>query len=151
MARILTEHAAFPVCWAEEGEYPRAGQAYLAPPGRHLLVCPDGTLSLPRARKIGLGRPSADRLFQSLARRPSRQTLAVVLSGFGQDGSHGVRALKEAGGVTLAQEAGSSEFPDMPRNAAATGCIDYVLPLAEIGPKLAELTHKMLAASQAAF
>jgi two-component system, chemotaxis family, CheB/CheR fusion protein len=63
----------------------------------------------------------------------------VVLSGSGRDGATGIRAIKEAGGVTLAQDPEEAEFRPMPQAAVETGCIDFILPLEKIGITLIKL------------
>ena len=123
----------------QEGDRLRVGWVYVTPGGNHLQVCPKRTLTLTLAERVGLGRPSADLLFGSLAESIGEQAVAVVLTGTGSDGARGVRAVKAAGGVTLAQDEASSQFVGMPRSAVATGCIDLVLPLEEISPTLVKI------------
>jgi chemotaxis response regulator CheB len=65
--------------------------------------------------------------------------IGVVLSGSGRDGATGIRAIKEAGGITIAQDPETAEFHPMPQAAVETGCIDFVLPLEKIGSTLIEL------------
>ena len=91
------------------------------------------------AEKVGLGRPSADLLFKSLAESVGARAVAVVLTGTGRDGAQGVRAVKAAGGVTIAQDEPSSRFVGMPRSAVETNCVDFVLPLDEVAPSLVNL------------
>ena len=103
--------------------------------GGHLQVAePDGSP----------GRPVAiDVLFRTLAEVERERALCVVLSGTGSDGSVGLRRIKERGGMTLVQTPTDAEYNGMPTNAIATGCVDVVLPAAEIGPKLVELWANM--------
>jgi two-component system chemotaxis response regulator CheB len=67
----------------------------------------------------------------------------VVLSGSGKDGAEGLRTIKESGGTTIAQTPETAEFKPMPEAAIATGCVDFVLPLEEIGKKLTELCCRL--------
>ena len=69
--------------------------------------------------------------------------IGVVLTGMGRDGTDGVQAVKEAGGVVIAQDEATSEWFSMPRSAIATGAVDYVLPLDRIGAKLVELLDRL--------
>ncbi len=144
LAAILGRSSALRVQDARQGDRLRAGRVYVAPCGTHLEVCPDETLSLFAAPHVGLGRPSADRLFRSLADCAGERSIAVVLTGLGRDGSRGVRAVKASGGTTLAQDAPSSQFAAMPQSAAQTGCVDFVLPLTEIPQTLITLTRQRI-------
>src|SRR2546428_807136 len=78
-----------PVKEAEEGDPLRPGTVFIAPPDRHLLVNPDGTLSLSQAELVHFVRPSADLLFESVAASFKDRVIAVVLTGMGTDGAPG--------------------------------------------------------------
>ncbi|MEW6755260.1 MAG: chemotaxis protein CheB [Candidatus Latescibacterota bacterium] len=75
------------------------------------------------------GTPPVDALFQSLARELGRRATAVGLSGTGGDGTLGVRAVRTAGGVAIAQAPDTAEHPSMPQSAIATGLVDALLPV----------------------
>ncbi len=139
MPEILRRRIGLRVKQAEAGDRLAAGTVYVAPPDRHLLVDAGGTLSLADTERVRHVRPSADRLFAALAESFGPRAIAVVLSGSGRDGADGVRAVKQAGGCVIAQDAASSEFEGMPAAAIATGAVDRVLPLGAIGPALIEL------------
>ncbi len=136
---ILGRATSIPVKEAEAGERVAAGRAYVAPPDHHLLVDPDGTLSLTRTEFVHFVRPSADLLFESVAASYGERAIAVVLSGSGVDGASGVRAIRTRGGVVIAQDEASSEFFGMPGAAIETGDVNHVLPLDEIAPLLVGL------------
>ena len=142
LAHILGRHTDLNVKQAQQGDRLRAGWVYVAPPGRHLLVCPDGTLSLSDTDKVRHCRPSADVLFSSLAASVGARAVGVVLTGGDGDGADGIQAIKGAGGVTLAQDQQSSQDFSMPRSAAATGDVDLVLPLTEIAQRLIALVGR---------
>jgi two-component system, chemotaxis family, protein-glutamate methylesterase/glutaminase len=139
MAEILTRRVAVQVKQAEDGDILRAGTVFIAPPDRHLLVNPDGTLSLSRSELVHFVRPSADLLFESLAASYKDRAVTVVLSGSGSDGATGVEAIKKMGGTVIVQDQPSSEFFGMPGAAIQTGMADFVLPLNEIGHALVTL------------
>jgi two-component system chemotaxis response regulator CheB len=140
MAEILTRRVHLEVRQAQGGELIRPGFVYIAPPDRHLLVSPQGVLSLSDAALVRYVRPSADLLFSSLAASFGPRVIAVVLSGTGRDGADGVRDVKQMGGTVLAQDEASSEFFGMPGAAIGTGAVDRVLPLESIAGFLIELT-----------
>jgi two-component system, chemotaxis family, protein-glutamate methylesterase/glutaminase len=139
MADILSRRTALHVEEAKEGTRLNLGTAYIAPPNRHLLVNPDGTISLSQSELVHFVRPSADLLFESVAASYKDRVIAVVLSGTGSDGSMGVKAIKKMGGTVIVQDEQSSEFYGMPGAAIQTGCIDFVLPLDEIASALVTL------------
>lgn len=135
---LLGRSTALTVKQAEHGEILLPGTVYTAPPDEHLLVGP-GKIQLAHTQLVHFSRPSIDLLFESVAGTYGSRSIAVVLTGSGKDGSEGLRAIKEAGGVTLAQSPETAEFRPMPEAAVKTGCVDFILPLEKIGEKLAEL------------
>jgi two-component system, chemotaxis family, protein-glutamate methylesterase/glutaminase len=139
MADILNRRTPLRVMQAKEGERIEAGRVYIAPPDRHLLVNADHTLSLTHTELVHFVRPSADLLFESVAASYKDRAIGVVLSGTGHDGAMGVEAIKKMGGTVVAQDKETSEFFGMPGAAAETGCVDFVLPLDQIGPALVTL------------
>jgi len=139
MAEILGRATHLKVKQAEEGEAVRASTVYIAAPNRHLLVGPDGTLSLSDMELVHFLRPSADLMFESVAGSYRDRAIAVVLTGTGTDGAMGVRAVKKVGGTVIAQDEATAEFFGMPGAAAQTGSVDIVLPLSEIASALVSL------------
>jgi two-component system chemotaxis response regulator CheB len=139
MAEILNRRTALPVKEAETEESLRAGTVYIAPPDRHLLVNSDRTLSLSRSALVHYVRPSADLLFESVAVGFGERAIAVVLTGSGRDGTTGVRAIKERGGIVIAQDEPSSEHFGMPGAAIRSGAVDFILSLEEIASALITL------------
>src|SRR5213080_1611618 len=139
MADILSRRTPLHVKEAEEGDHLSPGMVYIAPPNRHLLVNPDGTLSLSQSELVHFVRPSADLLFESVAASFKDRVIGVVLSGTGADGSMGLRAIKKMGGTVIAQDERTSEFFGMPGAAIETGTVDFVLPIEEIPPALVSL------------
>jgi two-component system chemotaxis response regulator CheB len=139
MADLLNRRSALHTTEAHEGEHLEPRRVYIAPPNRHLLVNPDGTMSLSQSDLVHFVRPSADLLFESVAASYRERVIAVVLTGTGSDGSMGVEAVKKMGGTVIAQDAETAEFSGMPNAAIQTGCVDFVLTLDEIGPALVKL------------
>jgi two-component system, chemotaxis family, protein-glutamate methylesterase/glutaminase len=137
LAPLLGQKTALHVKQAEHGEPLLPGVAYVAPPDEHLLVGP-GKVQLVHSQLVHFSRPSIDLLFESVAGTYGSRCIGIVLTGSGRDGSAGIRAIKEAGGTTIVQDPGHSEFRIMPDAAVATGCVDFVLPVAEIGQALVQ-------------
>lgn len=138
IASLLGRSTKLEVKQAEHGEILLPGMVYTAPPDEHLLVGP-GKIQLAHTQLVHFSRPSIDLLFESVAGTYGARSIAVVLSGSGKDGSAGIRTIKGAGGVTIAQKPETAEFKHMPEAAIETGCIDFILPLEKIGEKLAGL------------
>jgi len=139
IADIFGRRTALKVKEAEEGDQLSPGMVFTAPPNRHLLVNPDGSVSLSQSELVHFVRPSADLLFESVAASYKDRVIAVVLSGTGADGSMGVRAIKKMGGTIIAQDEKTSDFFGMPGAAIETGTVDFVLPIEEIPPALVSL------------
>jgi len=140
LAELLSRKTAIPVKLAEHGEHMLPGIVYIAPPDEHLLAGP-GKLQLAHSQLVNFLRPSIDLLFESVAGTYGSHCIGVVLSGSGKDGSNGIRAIKQAGGVTIAQDPTGAEFNSMPQAAVATGCVDLVLPLEDLGLRLTGLCN----------
>lgn len=139
MADILSRRISLAVTQAEDGEPLCPAHVYLAPPDRHLLVTRQRTISLSSTEKVHHVRPSGDVLFESVAACYGMGAVAVILTGGDGDGATGLLAVKEAGGVTIAQDEASSESFSMPRAAIATGGVDHILTLEAIAPMLMSL------------
>lgn len=130
-----TEHS---VSLAIDGQKLPERGVFLAPPSRHMIMR-NGRLQLNDEAERYSCRPSADVLFESLAHEYGTTVAACLLTGMGQDGARGLLAIRQAGGVTIAQDEASSIVYGMPREAALMGAAQRVLPLSEIGPALATL------------
>jgi two-component system, chemotaxis family, protein-glutamate methylesterase/glutaminase len=144
LSEILGRQAALPVETAEDGAPLVPATIYVAPPGAHLLVNPDRTMSLTHSEMVHFVRPSIDLLLESAAAAFGRGTIATILTGTGTDGAMGAEAVKLRGGTVIVQDEATSDYFGMPAAAIATGCVDRVLPLAEIPAAIATL----VAASQ---
>jgi two-component system chemotaxis response regulator CheB len=139
MADILSRRTPLRVKQAQEGDRLEPGNVYIAPPNRHLLVNPDGTLALSQSELVHFLRPSADLLFESVAASYRNRAIAVVLTGTGSDGGMGVEAIKKMQGTVIVQDRESAEFSGMPSTAIETGVVDFILPLTEIASALIKL------------
>ena len=140
LGAVLGRECRLPVREASDHEPLKPGVVYVGPPGAHLTLL-GGDLMLSDAAPVHFARPSVDVLFRSVAAACGARAVAVVLTGAGVDGAAGFREIKRLGGRTIVQDPASAEYTGMPRAAYATGCADFTLPLASIGPALAGLVH----------
>ncbi|MDP2275372.1 MAG: chemotaxis protein CheB [Archangium sp.] len=136
LIRKLTHLEVFEV---EEGMPVRVNCVYVIPPGRDLALL-NGTLRLLESGSNRGLRLPIDFFFRSLADDHKELAIAVVLSGTGSDGSVGVRAIKEQGGLVIAQVPSSTEFEGMPRSAIATGAVDYEVTPSDMAGRLIKYT-----------
>ena len=135
----LQQRCALPVAAARDGEPLVPGRILFAPEGAHLVVRPGGSVHLSLDPPINGHRPSVDALFQSVAKVYGPRSAGVLLTGMGVDGAEGLLAIREAGGVTLAQDEQSCVVFGMPRAAIALGAVHSVLSPVGIGRSLMAL------------
>jgi two-component system chemotaxis response regulator CheB len=125
------------------GEPIRPGQVYVAPPDHHMLL--DGErVKIVRGPTENHTRPAIDPLFRSAALHHGPSVIGVILTGFLDDGSAGLVAVKARGGLAVVQDPADAREPSMPRNALENVDADHVLPLAMIGPTLARLAGERI-------
>ncbi len=125
----------------QDGEEILHGRIYIAPPDRHLLV-KNGYIRLARGPRENCNRPAVDPLFRTAARAYGRRVVSVVLSGTLDDGTAGLMAVKQRGGVAIVQKPEEALYSGMPDNAIENVDVDHILPVAEIVPVLVELAHQ---------
>jgi two-component system chemotaxis response regulator CheB len=126
-ARFLRDHTALPVAIVDGRAAPTPGTVLLATDDRHLTFADDGFVAA-STPPVGGHRPSATALFGSLARTQPARTVGVILSGMGNDGVAGLKALRQAGGLTIAQDHQAAVW-GMPKAAIDDGAVDHVLPI----------------------
>jgi two-component system, chemotaxis family, protein-glutamate methylesterase/glutaminase len=113
-------------------------QVYLAPADYHVLV-EASSLALSTEAPVIHARPSIDVLFESAADAYAERTIGVVMTGASQDGAQGLARVKQRGGLAIVQSPETAQCPVMPQAAIAATQVDWILPLAEIGPRLVSL------------
>lgn len=139
LASYLDRVSQLKVKEADEKEAVCPGNVYIAPPNYHLLVEKDEVLSLTVESRVNYARPSIDVLFESAAEVYKEKLIGVILTGANSDGSHGLKCVKELGGLTIVQDPKSAEASMMPNSAIACTKIDFILSPEQIGPKISEL------------
>jgi two-component system, chemotaxis family, CheB/CheR fusion protein len=137
MVDLLAGHTPLTVQQAADGMPLEPEHVYLIPPGAYLSIH-EGALRLSEPRERHGARRPLDFFLRSLAEELGERAICVILSGTGSDGSLGLKAVKEKGGLVIAQEPSEAEYDGMPRSAIMTGAVDLVLPVAKIPEILAK-------------
>jgi two-component system CheB/CheR fusion protein len=141
LSDLIRRYTRMQVFEVEDGMVVQPNCVYIIAPNYDMAFL-QGALHLlepvaPRGQRLPI-----DYFFESLAADQRELAIAIVLSGTGSDGTAGVRAVKDAGGMVMAQNPESCEFDGMPRSAIATGLVDYQLPPAEMPKQLmANIAH----------
>lgn len=143
---ILAEHmgkaALRPAKEGEDGEVLKPGNIYVAPGGKHMILEKDAgavKIRLTDGEPVNFCKPAVDPLFDSVAKAFGSATLGVILTGMGHDGADGVKTIAAGGGSIITQDEATSVVWGMPGAAAQTGMCSDILPLKDIGPKIARV------------
>jgi two-component system CheB/CheR fusion protein len=131
MVDLLTGHTSMTVGQATDGMPIELDHFYVIPPGTYLAVG-NGALHLTQPLARHGARLPVDFLLHSLAADYGERAICIILSGTGADGSLGLKAVKEHGGLVIAQDPVEAAYDGMPRSAIMTGAVDLVLPVANI-------------------
>lgn len=127
MDELLARHTDLPIHLVEDGMQVQADHVYLIPPKKEMIISGGRLLLSERDRQHELSLP-IDVFFRSLAQECGRRAVAVILSGGGSDGSRGVRAVHDAGGLVIVQDFETAQFDGMPKTARDAGVANWVLP-----------------------
>lgn len=139
LATLINRESVLDVAEAVNGEEPKPNHVYVCPANKDLTI-ENGKILLRQPSNIIGPKPSVDVFFHCLAETYGERAIGVILSGTGSDGAHGIRAIKAAGGVTIAQDSESAKYNGMPLAAAETGTLDFILPPQKIAQELAAIT-----------
>jgi two-component system, chemotaxis family, protein-glutamate methylesterase/glutaminase len=126
-----------------DGESIEKGRIYVAPPDHHLLL-ELGQIRLTKGPKENRFRPAVDPLFRSAAYAYASRVVGVVLSGALDDGTAGLWAIKDRGGIAVVQDPADAEQPSMPSSALKNVEVDHCLPISEIPPLLVKLSQESI-------
>jgi len=135
LAELVRRYTHMQVFEVVDGMTVRPNCTYIIPPNRDMEVV-GGVLYLEVPAEARGHRLPVDTFFRSLAHDQRERAIGIILSGTGSDGTLGVRAIKGEGGMVMAQTSDTTEYDGMPRNAMATGLVDYELPPSEMAPQL---------------
>ncbi len=139
LADIIGRCTPLAVSYGGRGDAVERGHVYFAPPDHHLTVVPPSYLHLDQGPKENFLRPAADALFRSAAKVYGPRVIGVVLTGGGEDGTKGLRAIKAAGGLSVVQEPMEAIDPRMPLSAMIKNYADYRVSLHEMALLLVRL------------
>jgi two-component system, chemotaxis family, CheB/CheR fusion protein len=138
LTNLLSTVTRMPVRDAKHGSLVEPNCIYVMPPNTRMTIVRGKLMLTPRAEHV----LPIDFFFQSLAEDAGNIAVGVILSGLGTDGTLGLKAIKAAGGVTIAEETARAKYAGMPGSAIAGGFVDHILPPEEIGRKLAEFANR---------
>jgi two-component system chemotaxis response regulator CheB len=145
LPEILSRAGKLPAVHPEDGDSLEYGKVYVARPDHHLIVEPGRVRVVHGPTENGC-RPAVDPLFRSAARIYGPRVIGIVLTGALDDGTAGLAAVKEAGGIAIVQDPDEAFAPSMPQSARALVPVDHVLPVREIGVLISELTREEIGA-----
>jgi len=132
LEEILQTKCKLKIKQADEKEKIKPGYVYVAPPNYHLLIEKDKTLSLSSDERIKFSRPSIDVLFETAAYVFQKHLIGIIMTGANSDGTEGMCAIQQLGGLTIAQQPSEAEYRMMPEAAIEAGCVGHVMSLIEI-------------------
>lgn len=127
---------------ATNGTMLKKGHLYLATSDHHLMIGDDGKILVTKGAQENRSRPAIDPLFRSAAVVFANSVIGILLTGYLDDGTAGMIAIKRCGGICIVQDPADAEYPDMPQNALNQVKVDHCLPLSEMGDLLYELISK---------
>ncbi|MBC7937874.1 MAG: chemotaxis protein CheR, partial [Rhizobacter sp.] len=126
MRELLAKHSKLEVREAEDGMQVKNNQVYLIPNDKYLTI-KNNCFYLTSKEGVHPPHLTIDKFFKSLAINSGTKAIGIILSGLGKDGTEGIKAIKDAGGMTIARNPENTEFESMPSSAIATGLIDFIL------------------------
>jgi two-component system chemotaxis response regulator CheB len=132
LEELISIKTKIPVKYVEDKVPLLPANLYIAPADYHLLFEKNGLLSMDTSEKVHFSRPSIDVSFESAADVYGKEVTAVLLSGANADGTSGIKAIHEAGGITVIQKPESAEVPYMPEHALQEIKPDYILDAQEL-------------------
>ena len=144
MATYLNDISKVRVKEADEKEVITPGTVYIAPPNYHMLVEENFTIGLSTEDKFNYARPSVDILFETAVYTYQSELIGIVLTGANNDGAKGLRAIKDAGGLTIAQLPAEAEAYMMPQSAIDLTSPDHILTIDNIAKLLIEISINII-------
>jgi two-component system chemotaxis response regulator CheB len=149
LAERLSSVSKWPVIEAHHGCMAKAGEALIAPGGYNMEISRGGMVKLERTPDGAIPTPSINAMMKSIARVYGPKTVGVLLTGMLSDGVNGMKAIKDRGGVTIAQDEASSLVFGMPKAALDAGVVDLVANIVDMPARIANAVEMVVARSLA--
>lgn len=149
LVKVLNDCGGLPCTHAHDEQVFKSGHIYLAPSDQHMLIV-KGKILITKGARENRSRPAIDPLFRSAAVSYGNRVIGIILTGYLDDGTSGMMAIKRCGGVCIAQDPTDAAYPDMPQSVIANVGADYCLPIAQMGALLSNLVSRELPKSKPA-
>jgi two-component system CheB/CheR fusion protein len=144
MLSLLEKHTELVVKDITDDMKVEPGTIYLAPANKDIFILNGVLFCSDMSAHTGIHLP-IDSFLRSLAQDEAERAICIILSGTGSDGTLGVKEIKAAGGMVMAQEESQAKYDSMPRSAIDTGTVDFILPVEKMGEQLAQyISHPFL-------
>lgn len=143
LVNVLNEASSLTCLHGQDNQAFENGHIYVAPSDQHMLI-DKGRILITKGARENRSRPAIDPLFRSAAVAYGNRVIGIILTGYLDDGTSGMMAIKRCGGVCIAQDPEDASYPDMPQSVIANVGVDYCLPIAGMGALLSELVKREL-------
>ena len=143
LVKVLNDSGGLPCSHAQHQRVFKRSHIYLAPSDQHMLIV-KGKILITKGARENRSRPAIDPLFRSAAVAYGNRVIGVILTGYLDDGTSGMMAVKRCGGVCIAQDPTDADYPDMPQSVITHVGVDYCLPIAQMGALLSTLVSREL-------
>ncbi len=143
LVNALNESGSLTCLHAQDNQTFENGHIYVAPSDQHMLI-DKGRILVTKGARENRSRPAIDPLFRTAAVAYGNRVIGIILTGYLDDGTSGMMAIKRCGGVCIAQDPADASYPDMPQSVISNVGADYCLPIAGMGALLSELVKREL-------
>lgn len=143
LVRVLDGSSSLTCVHGHDNQEFKSGNIYLAPSDQHMLIV-KGKILITKGARENRSRPAIDPLFRSAAVAYGNRVVGIILTGYLDDGTSGMMAIKRCGGVCIAQDPEDAAYPDMPQSVITNVGADYCVPISEMGAVLSELIRRKL-------
>lgn len=140
LLNALSSYGTLNCQFAKNGEMLQPGNLYMAPSDHHLMIDDAQKILVTKGAQENRSRPAIDPLFRSAAVAFRNGVIGILLTGYLDDGTAGMKVIKRMGGICIVQDPADADYPDMPKNVLNNVKVDYCLPIVEMG----ELIYKLI-------